>query len=515
MKRILKYQAIVLLIIFSHLNSGCKHTGDSPNIVFIFPDQYRSAAMGFMEQDPVITPNIDRLASQGLVFTDATSTMPVCSPYRAMLMTGNYYTVNNVPLNCLSANPGNFLRSDDHTILDALVDADYYVGYIGKWHLEEPFEPYVSSGNNGGPGKDNWEEWTPPERRHGVQFWYAYNTFDNHFKPHYWTNNSTRENRLEIEEWSPVHETSVAIDFIKNNGNSARDPKKPFALFISYNPPHTGYSYVPERYREHYQDLTFEELSTRLNIEPGSPGEKHAMRVLADYFACVTGVDEQVGRIMNCLEEEGIRENTILVFTSDHGNCLGSHNQVTKNVFWEEAFNVPLIISWPGKIKTGKTDLLFSPVDFFPTLASFAGLETGQVQGSDLSERILYGTGYKPDGALYAFRTLSKEDTMAGPFSPEAWGERGLRTKEYMLVVNKMPDRQTEYFLSDLKNDPYQLNNIALQNRQMVETMLENQLNPKLKSIGDSWWEIPVTTSGSYPRDMRAPNEGSQAWGLK
>ena len=133
--------ALIISVIL--VATSCKREEEKPNIVFLFPDQYREAAMGFMKQDPVITPNIDRFATEGLVFTNATSTMPVCSPFRAMLMTGNYYTVNNVPLNCLSNNPGNFLRADDYTLLDALVEAGYYVGYIGKWHLEEPYEPYV------------------------------------------------------------------------------------------------------------------------------------------------------------------------------------------------------------------------------------------------------------------------------------------------------------------------------------------------------------------------------------
>lgn len=508
MKIIKTYKAIVFIIFMVISASGCKTTEQAPNIVFIFPDQFRTASMGFMGQDPVITPNIDRLAAEGLVFTDATSTMPVCSPYRAMLMTGNYYTINNVPLNCLSANPGNFLRTEDFTILDALDEAGYDVGYIGKWHLEEPYEPYVSSGNNGGPGKDNWEEWTPPERRHGVRFWYAYNTFDNHFRPHYWTNNSTREKRVEIEEWSPIHETSVAIDFIRNRGDSTRENDKPFALFVSYNPPHTGYSYVPERYRDLYRDMTYEELNSRENLMPGSPGENHARRVLADYFACVTGVDEQVGRIIKCLEEEGLRDNTILVFTSDHGNCLGAHNQVTKNVFWEESFNVPLIISWPGMIKEGRSDILFSPVDFFPTLAGMAGIGIPDLQGNDLSSRILTGEGYKPDGALYAFRSLSRTAASADGYPPEAWGERGLRTENYMLVVNKLPGKETEYFLSDLKNDPFQMKNIALQRRHLADAILEYQLNPKLKEIGDPWWEIPVTDSISFPSDLRAVNPG-------
>lgn len=146
-----------------HKNKATK----TPNRVFVIADQYRASALGFLEIEPVITPNLDRFANEGLVFSNATSTIPTCSPYRAMLFTGNYYTNNNVPANCNSNRPGVKLRMHDTTLLDALVNSGYYVGYIGKWHLEDPFEPYVPSGNNRGVGKTNWEEWTPPERRHG------------------------------------------------------------------------------------------------------------------------------------------------------------------------------------------------------------------------------------------------------------------------------------------------------------------------------------------------------------
>ncbi|HUS85683.1 MAG TPA: sulfatase [Bacteroidales bacterium] len=515
MRALYKYFVFGSIFLYLLTVGSCRNDKDAPNIVFIMADQYRTAALGFLEQDPVITPNIDRLASEGIFFSNATSTMPVCSPYRAMLMTGNYYTINNVPMNCLSDNPGNYLRTDDNTILDALAASGYNVGYIGKWHLEEPKEPYVTSGNNAGPGKANWEEWTPPERRHGVQFWYAYNTFDNHFKPHYWTNKSTRDKRLEIEEWSPIHETSVAIDFIKNTDGTFRDTRKPFALFVSYNPPHTGYSYVPEKYRDLYKDMTFEQLNTRESVLPGSPGEDHARRVLADYFACVTGIDEQVGRIMECLVEQGLRKNTILVFTSDHGNCLGAHNHVTKNIFWEESFSVPLIISWPGKTGIGVSDILISPTDLFPTLAALAGIGSGDVQGMDLSQKIVTGEGKEPLGALYAYLTHSQADSLVGGFPGKAWGERGFRIKDYMLVVNKLPGEPTVYYLSDLKADPFQMRNIALQNRELATAILEDLLNPKLESIGDEWYRIPVTKQSSYPNNLRELQPAAPVWGMR
>ena len=468
-----------------------------------------------MEEDPVITPNIDKLASEGVVFSNATSTIPVCSPFRGMLLTGNFYTVNNLPQNCNSNHPGIFLRTEDYTLLDALNDNNYDVAYIGKWHLEEPKEPFVESGNNGGPGKNNWEEWTPPERRHGVKFWYAYNTFDNHFIPHYWTNESTREKRVQVEEWSPKHETSVAIDFIKNDNEKLRDPSKPFAVFLSYNPPHTGYSYVPDEYKNLYKDMTFDQLNTRESVVNGSGGEKHSQAVLANYFACVSGVDVQVGRMMDFLKKEELYENTIFVFTSDHGNCLGAHNHVTKSNFFEESFGVPLIISWPGKISHRQTEMLFTPTDFFPTLAGLAGFDIPDVQGKNLSERILYDTGYEHEGTLFAYLPYFNSDTLISGFTGKAWGERGLRTKDYMLVINKLPGKNTDYHLTDLNRDPFQMHNIALQNRHIVEAMLEDQLNPKLEDIGDEWYKIPLTKESGYPANFRALPDNAPIWGLR
>jgi len=470
-----------------------------------------------MDMDPVITPNIDKLASEGLVFNNATSTIPVCSPFRGMLMTGNFYTTNNLPQNCNSNHPGVFLRTEDYTLLDALNENNYDVAYIGKWHLEEPKEPFVESGNNGGVGRNNWEEWTPPERRHGVKFWYAYNTFDNHFIPHYWTNESTRENRVQVEEWSPQHETSVALDFIQNENNALRDPEKPFAVFLSFNPPHTGYSYVPQKYKDLYKDKTFEELNTLESLAPGSGGEKHARMVLADYFACVSGVDDQVGRMMDYLKEEGLFENTIFVFTSDHGNSVGTHNQITKSNFREESFGVPLIVSWPGKINHRQTDLLFTPTDFFPTLAGLAGFDIPEVQGKNLSDQILYEKGYMHEGTLFAYLPYFSVDTLVSGYPGKAWGERGYRTTEYMLLVNKLPEKGTEYYLSDIINDPYQLTNIASGNMDLVNKMIANGLDPDLKDIGDDWYRIPLTDEKVFPDGFRQyPDDASiWNWGLK
>ena len=219
--------------------------------------------------------------------------------------------------------------------------------------------------------------------------------------------------------------------------------------------------------------------------------------------------------MMDFLEEEGLTENTIFVFTSDHGNCLGAHNHVTKSNFWEESFGVPLIISWPDKIKHKRTDLLFTPTDFFPTLAGMAGFEIPEVQGMDLSGQILTGTGYEHDGTLFAYLSFFNIDSIIDGFPGRAWGERGFRTKDYMLLVNKLPGESTDYYLSNLKEDPFQLQNIALQNRDLVKEIIEEKLNPKLESIGDEWYKIPVTTESAYPNNFRELKPKAPVWGLR
>lgn len=507
------FSLLGLLMIGCNVNQENK-LQKAPNLVFVIADQYRASAMGFLGKEPVITPQIDRFANEGVVFSNATSTIPVCSPYRAMLFTGKYYTNNNVPVNCYSDSPGVKLRRNDTTLLDALVRSGYDVGYIGKWHLEEPFEPYVPSGNNGGTGGSNWEEWTPPERRHGVQFWHAYNTWDNHFMPHYWTNESTRDQRLEVREWSPIHETDVAIDFITNRENRYRDPDRPFALFVSFNPPHTGYKWVPEKYKKLYKDIDDVDLVKLPSVVKGSPGETGALNNTRNYFACVSGVDDQFGRIINCLEQEQIEDNTLVIFTSDHGNCIGAHNHATKGVHWEESFSVPLIMGIPG-IQNDVCDVLISPVDFYPTISGLLGLDEifpAQVQGEDLSGAILNNNGQEPSSSIYAYLPYALADTLTHGYRGMAWGERGVRTKVHMLVVEKNPGSDTRFLLYDLKTDPYQLENIAQGNRDLILQMLNNELIPKLKSIDDEWWRIPVTDTWEFPEYFRQSVPTGRVW---
>ena len=461
---------------------GARRAGEHPNLVFVFADQMRGQAMGFLKEDPVITPNLDRFAAEGLVLPQAASNYPVCSPYRAMLMTGAYPHANKVLSNCTSATAvfDCELQKADRCWSDVLKDKGYSLGYIGKWHLEGPRKPFVESYNNS--AKFAWNEWCPPDRRHGFDFWYSYNTFDRHNTPEYWSTDMTRDERVKVKQWGPEHETDLAVKYIANEGGAYRKAGRPFAMVVSYNPPHTPYNQVPAKYVDRYGEKTYKDLINRPNVPLDSVTQpvRAAKSQIKNYFAMVTGVDEQFGRILAALKQQGLEKDTIVVFTSDHGNCIGSHNWGTKNVHWEEAMRVPFLVRWPGRIKPRRDDLLISAPDIYPTLMELMGFKADippAVQGASHAGLFLTGKGPRPTSQLY----------MWVPNGQPALGRRGVRTARYTLMIDKKLDRPVETVLHDNVNDPYQLRNIAPHKPDVVKQLVESELNPWLKKNADPW----------------------------
>ncbi|MGW8267059.1 MAG: sulfatase family protein [Longimicrobiales bacterium] len=457
-------------------------TARRPNLLLVFPDQMRAQALGFLGEDPAITPTLDRFAAEGVAFTQAVSNYPVCSPYRGMMLTGLYPHANGVLANCNTngAEHGYELRADARCWSDVLHDHGYFLGYIGKWHLDSPRRPYVDTSNN--TADFAWNEWTPPDRRHGFDFWHAYGTYDNHDHPEYWTTHAAREERTRVDRWGPEHEADEAIRFIRNQGGEYRDPAKPWALVVSMNPPHMPYELVPDRYLAKYGDARPEDLINRenVNLEGDTPGARLARRHMKNYLAQVTGVDDQFGRILAALRDQGLDEDTIAVFTSDHGNCLGSHEEVSKNVHYEESMRVPFLIRWPGKIEPRQDDLLLSTPDIFPTLLELMGLESqipGEVEGTSRASILLDGTGDRPTSQLYLWV----------PYGEPGLGRRGVRTHRYTLSIEKTEDGVKEVILHDNLADPFQLENIADRRPDVVRHLIEAELDPWLERTGDPW----------------------------
>ncbi len=452
-----------------------------PNLVYVFADQMRGSAMGFLGEEPVLTPNLDRLAEQSIVFTEAASNYPVCSPYRAMLMTGQYPHRNGVISNCLSrtAPYGVELKQDSRCWSDVLADNGYSLGYIGKWHLEAPYEPYIDCANNRGPQK--WNEWTPPGRRHGFSYWYGYNTYDYHMRPLYWSNDAGREEFHYVDQWGPEHEADLAIEFLKDKQGKRRDLKKPFAMVVSMNPPHTPYDQHPEKYLEHYAKMTDEELCDRPNIPAADTRwGKHYRQQIRHYYAMITGVDEQVGRILDALDASGMADNTLFIFTADHGNCLGIHNHSTKNIPEEESMRIPLLVRFPGKLKPRHDDLLISVPDMYPTMLGLLGLDTEipkTVDGTNFAPLLVTGEGDHPSSQLY----------INVPVEAPAKGRRGVRTDRCTLIIDRMPKQEDRIVLYDRQADPYQLENLAEKQPEVVERLMREELEPWLKRTGDPW----------------------------
>jgi uncharacterized sulfatase len=455
-----------------------------PNLLFVFPDEMRRQAVGCMAADPVITPNLDRLAQEGMVLTNAVSNFPLCSPYRGMLLTGKYPFSNRVIHNCLSADfaKTSYLRIEDRCLSDVLHDDGYSLGYIGKWHLERPQEPYVEPPREGDGYV--WDEFTPPERRHGFDFWYAYNVYDGHLTPHYWATDAKREEKTEIREWSARHEADIAIEYIANRGGKYRDALQPFALFVAHNPPHMPFEVVPEQYVEMYGNKTYKDLLIRPNVDLSIDEGPTAMatRSVKQYFAAITGVDENLGRMLNCLKDEGLEENTIVVFTSDHGEMMGSHNLMYKTQYYEESLGIPFIIRWPGNIKPGRNDILFGVPDVMPTLLGLMGLgdmAPGAVEGIDQSGVFLGRPSARPTSVLYMH---------IDPEVPARIGRRGLRTPRYTFVLERSEDAHRT-ILYDNEIDPYQLKNVAEKNKLLVQE-LTKELYDRLDTLRDPWVRV-------------------------
>ena len=468
-----KWMTVLGLGILSTLHFSASGQEKRPNLLYVFPDQFRAQAEGFMHQDPVQTPNIDKLAHQGVVFTNAVSNRPLCSPYRGMLMTGQYCFADGIQTNCNTSSRrySNFLREDATTISDVLNANGYYCGYIGKWHLDAPKGPDVDDYQ-----KSVWEAYTPPgKKRHGFKFWYSYGCSDRHLHPHYWVNNAPVQDTLFVNEWSPIHEAGVAIDFIKKQKNK----KRPWALFVAMNPPHPPYNEVPEKYKKLYANIPIDSLLNRPNVPEGKRGDR-GRKWVRDYFAAVSGVDDQLGRILKVLKKTGQDKNTIVIFSSDHGELMGSHGLMQKVWWYDEAFRIPFIVRWPAKLQPGKNNLNLSVPDIMPTLLDLMGMKEkipSSVQGTDYANVFLGDTIGKPEFALYI---NSRFDSGLG-------GYRGLRNGKYTFVVQRdNAGTISHLFLYDNQADPYQLHNIAGQRADLVRDLRQKLMN-RLEKIRDPW----------------------------
>ena len=427
------------------------------NLLFIFADQWRRSAVGFAKADPVHTPNIDRFAARSFVFTNAVSACPLCSPHRASLLTGRQPLSTGVFTNCKTGLSMR-LNDDEICISDVLHNRGYKTAYIGKWHLDEP------EGNNSSQprsGAERWDAYTPPgPRRHGFEMWHSYGAWDDHLHPHYWENSPEK---IRVNQWSPEHETDTAIGWIGKQTD-------PFCLFMSWNPPHSPYSEVPEKYLKLYDPRS---LPLRSNVLTGNihqhTGEEMPMdelelrRTTCQYYAAVSGLDEQFGRIIQTLKDKDLLDSTVVVLSSDHGDMMGSHGLMAKHVWHEESIGIPLVIGGAG-IQPGTGGTVTGSADMMPTLLSLLGQPIPDtVEGEDCSAS-LKGIMDREKSCLIATcpgRDIFLKEFAGAGMDPRSSGWRALRTEGYTYVVDAgyspVARRPLTRLLYDLKNDPFQM----------------------------------------------------------
>lgn len=435
--------------------------------------------MGFAHEDEVLTPNMDAFAANSVYCENATSTFPLCSPHRACLFSGRYPAATGVYTNC---KPGLTMRLADgeRCIAEVQREHGYQTGYIGKWHLDEP---EINHSAEPVSGARAWDAFTPRGvRRHGFDFWYSYGAWDAHLNPHYWQDTPEM---IRVEQWSPAHETDVAIRYLET-----RDKEKPFSLFISWNPPHSPYEQVPQKYLDLYKD---KELTLRGNVdfanihhhtsEAVGYTEAEMHEVTKQYFAAISGLDDQFGRLLQALRDEGVLEDTIVVLTADHGDMMGSHALMAKHVWYEESVGIPCVIGGAG-LASGRCGTVLDSADIAPTLLSLMGLPVpAEMQGKDCANEIrTCKTDENKVGYLYA--------TPGGPqlvaalkekgISPLEMGWRGVRSVRYSYVVDVgyTPTPVLQRLLYDLASDPLQMHPIVIENP--ADNAVANELEQAL-----------------------------------
>ncbi len=345
-----------------------------PNIIYILADQWRASATGYAGDPNVRTPNLDLLAKESFNFRNAVSVIPVCTPYRASLMTGRYPTSTGMFLNDLHLPP------TELCIGDALVSGGYQTAYIGKWHLD-------------GHGRHSF---IPTERRRGFQYWKVAECDHNYNHSHYYSGES--DEKLYWEGYDVFAQTKDAQQYIRDHA----DTDKPFALFLSYGTPHFPHLTAPEGYKEKYP---IDEIILPENV-PDSMKTEALLLEAQGYYAHCEALDKSVGDLLATLDEMGLAENTLLVFTSDHGEMLGSHGvrAKAKQVPLSESANVPFLLRYPAIHGENGMDINMpiNTPDIFPTLFGLVGLPIpGTIEGEDLSSVIKDGVEKENRSVLY------------------------------------------------------------------------------------------------------------------
>lgn len=468
---------VILLFLLGISSDRCAQSEETerPNILYIMADDLAFQAIsayGGLYKDIAPTPNIDRLAKEGMLFSNAFCTNSICGPSRAVILTGKYSHLNGFYKN----EGGDPFDSTQVTFPKLLQSAGYATAVIGKWHL-----------------------WSQP-----TGFDYFKYHIDNAEQGVYW-NPTFNENGRSVSEKG--YATTLTGDFAINWLDNLRDKSKPFCLLYQFKAPHRPWDPdsmnldlfgstempFPSTFDDNYATRELTAGKTMMTIEsylsnrdlkltppPGLGGKELAkwnvqgvrgeyvspsdtlkgealkrwkfQRYIKDYLSTVKSLDDNVGRILEYLDKHNLTKNTIVVFTSDQGFYLGEHGWYDKRFMYEESLRMPLIIRYPGKIKPGsKSDGMVVNIDYAPTLLSLAGVKVPEEMQGESFESLF--TGRVPSG----WRNSMYYHYYEYPKWHNVQPHYGIRTDRYKLIHFYYDIDVWEFY--DLQSDPHELNN--------------------------------------------------------
>ena len=428
----------------------------SPNVVFIFSDQWRAQATGYNGDRNCETPVLDGLAADSINVTHAVSGCPVCCPYRASLMTGQYPLTHGVYINDVELNP------DCMSLARVFGKNGYDTAYIGKWHL------YGSPDGKYGRRKAI----VPRRYQLGFDYWKGFECTHAYHDSTYFFNEDPTPRKW--EGYDAFSQSRDASRYIHDNASTG----KPFFLMLSWGPPHSPLHTAPEAYRKRYEERP---ITLRPNVPPEY--EQKAIEDLRGYYTHIAALDDCLEIVLDAIHTSGIEKDTILIFTSDHGDMLQCHGLEKKLFPWDESIRVPFLLRWSQLPHSTGRELaipLDAP-DIMPTLLGLCGLPIpSTVEGRDWSA--YFRNQCQPDGSETALLNLPAEFTEVRKRGMKAY--RGLRAVRYTYV------RTTDgpWLLYDNETDPYQKNNlIGSPTHAHIQKELESLLQSRLASQGDQF----------------------------
>ncbi len=492
MRQSIHQLATVLLLLLPALVAGAK--ADRPNIIYIMTDDHAAQMMSAYDSSRASTPNLDRIGEEGILFRNSFNTNSLCAPSRATLLTGKYSHKHGQ-----LSNLGRF-NGAQQTFPKLLRRAGYQTAIIGKWHLGSP--PTGFDYSNVLPGQGEYID--PVLIEQGK--------------------------RKRHTGYVTDIITDLAIDWIRG-----RDKTRPFCLLYHHKAPHAEFIPAPEH--EHLFDdeqvaepVTFNDDSsgraepirnTNNRIVPGLLkiwkiwGENHrkesapkglegeALRkwlyqqYVKDYKRVMHSVDQNVGRLLDFLKDQGLEEDTMVIYTADNGMFIGDHNMYDKRLVHEESLRIPLVIRYPKMIKPGSvTDLFSLNIDYAPTILDIAGVKVpGDMQGRSLRP-ILEGEGTKGPRnwrrAIY-YHYYEPAHRHRVPL------HYAVRTHRFKLIhYYTIEGGDLGWELIDLKEDPHEYRNVIdLPEYQGAVRDLRQQMNRLRRKF-----EVPGSHGAARPRRM-------------